>query len=200
MNNYSTIFIDGGSHWGEGFDEIRKQENLVLPCKVFMFEPNAVAFLKLQQSIDNKRWSDYDITLSDSPLYDRVEMVIFRMQTDAYGEKDGTTSTLIPDDKFSVPIQGDLIDRITIDTSDFVRDLYETYVHGKANPPKIIMKLDVEGAEYAILCKMIETGTIRFIDRLIIEFHSRFVPSHVDTERYIRQSLNELNINWSEWK
>jgi FkbM family methyltransferase len=200
MDEYSTIFIDGGSHWGEGFDEIRSNGLITLPCKVFMFEPNFVAFSKLKHSIEHKRWGDYDITLSDSPLYDRVQSVTFRMQTDAYGEKDGTTSTLIPSNEFSIPIHGELIERTTIDTSDFIRDLYETYVNGKAHPPKIIMKLDVEGAEYAILCKMINTGTIRFIDRLIVEFHSKFVPGHAETERYIRRSLKELNINWSEWK
>lgn len=200
MYDYSTIFIDGGSHWGEGFDELRYIESVYPPCKVFMFEPNAVAFSKLKKSVEQGRWDGYDIVLSDSPLYDRVDKVSFRMQTDAHGEKDGTTSTLIPPDKFSIPIQGDIIERYTVDVSEFVKNLHQTYVSGKTKFPKIIMKLDVEGAEYDILSKMIETNTIRLIDRLIVEFHSRFVPQHEDTEKQIKQHLTALNINWSEWK
>ena len=200
MRDLSTIFIDGGSHWGEGFDEIRIQENIVLPCKVFMFEPNSVAFSKLQKSIDDGKWSDYDITLSDSPLYDRIESVIFRMQTDVYGEKDGTTSTMIADGEFKEPIQGDLIERITTNTSNLVKSIHDTYISGKENPPKIIMKLDVEGAEYAILNKMIEDKAISFIDRLIVEFHGKFVPHQSDAEKHIKKTLTDLMINWSEWK
>ena len=64
----------------------------------------------------------------------------------------------------------------------------------------MIMKLDVEGAEYSILTKMIQTETIRLIDRLVVEFHARFVPHHSETEQYIKQTLNEYNINWSDWK
>jgi FkbM family methyltransferase len=200
VDEFKTIFIDGGSHWGEGFDEIRRLENCELPCKVFMFEPNAVSFEKLQAKIASGTWSEYDITLSDSPLYGDVQTVTFRMQTGADGQKDGSTSTLIPSEQFSEPIFGDLIQRTTVDASDLVNTLYETYVKGNGNPPKMIMKLDVEGAEYSILTKMIETETIRLIDRLIVEFHARFVPHHSETEQYIKKTLNELNINWSEWK
>lgn len=37
----------------------------------------------------------------------------------------------------------------------------------------IVLKIDIEGAEYEVLNKMINDGTIDWVDELIIEFHGR---------------------------
>lgn len=51
-----------------------------------------------------------------------------------------------------------------VDLSSFVREKSKFY-------DVIHLKLDVEGAEYLILDKMIEDGTLRAVDRLYAEFH-----------------------------
>ncbi|EKD09760.1 FkbM family methyltransferase [Limnospira platensis] len=51
-----------------------------------------------------------------------------------------------------------------IDLSAFISQVSQIY-------PKIILKLDVEGAEYDILEKMVQERTVRHIDKLYCEFH-----------------------------
>ena len=53
-----------------------------------------------------------------------------------------------------------------VDLSAFVRRMAERYDH-------LVLKLDVEGAEYDILEKMLQDGTLACLDRLHCEFHVR---------------------------
>ena len=41
----------------------------------------------------------------------------------------------------------------------------------------IILKINIEGAEYPVLNKMIKDGSIKYIDKLIIAFHSHKITS-----------------------
>lgn len=51
-----------------------------------------------------------------------------------------------------------------IDLSRFVKEIANEY-------EEIILKLDVEGAEYAILNKMLKDDTLRYVNKLFAEFH-----------------------------
>lgn len=51
-----------------------------------------------------------------------------------------------------------------VDLSEFVKQQSEHY-------EEIVLKLDVEGAEYSILKKMIKDGTVKHIKKLYAEFH-----------------------------
>lgn len=51
-----------------------------------------------------------------------------------------------------------------IDLSRYIRDVSATTSY-------LVLKLDVEGAEYEILPRLIEDGTIDLVDELLIEFH-----------------------------
>jgi len=47
----------------------------------------------------------------------------------------------------------------------------------------IILKMDIEGSEYDVLEKMIATGTISYVNELIIEFH-QFMNETITQERH----------------
>ena len=47
--------------------------------------------------------------------------------------------------------------------------------------------MDIEGAEYGILRKLLNEGTINLIDILHVEFHDRLMPAESE------ESTNELN-------
>lgn len=57
----------------------------------------------------------------------------------------------------------------SIDFSEFVRELPDEYT---------ICSMDIEGAEFPVLEKMLEDGTISKIDLLDIEFHHRFLTDY----------------------
>lgn len=74
-------------------------------------------------------------------------------------------------------------DKITVDCFDF-----DSWVRKNFSVKDyIILSLDIEGAEYAILEKMMQTGTLAFIDRLYVEFHPQWFDSWEREARLIRQ-------------
>ena len=58
---------------------------------------------------------------------------------------------------------------INVETIDFAKFLSETCT----KEDRVIVKLDIEGAEYEVLYKLISTGAVHLIDDLIIEFHKK---------------------------
>lgn len=50
----------------------------------------------------------------------------------------------------------------------------------------IILKMDIEGAEYDILDKMLKDNTIDFIDKLYIEWHCAKTNGEISLERHLR--------------
>lgn len=74
----------------------------------------------------------------------------------------------------------------TIDFSDFVRELPDTV---------IVCSMDCEGAEFAVLRKMIKEGTVPLIDVLDIEFHHRMMADEDDeSARKLIQELSALGV------
>jgi hypothetical protein len=62
--------------------------------------------------------------------------------------------------------------------------------------------MDIEGAEYDVLEKMIDDDTLKFITSLYIEFHSNFFINKEEMKkREIRiiEKLNENNVNLVLW-
>jgi hypothetical protein len=55
----------------------------------------------------------------------------------------------------------------------------------------VILSLDVEGAEFPILTKMLEDGTLNRLDRLYVEFHPWLHPPERESEKKSRQLLRE---------
>lgn len=60
----------------------------------------------------------------------------------------------------------------------------------------IILKMDIEGAEYAILDKMIADGTDKYIDNLIIEFHDRLFTDYGDRTVKLREHFINVIKEW----
>ncbi|MFW6172000.1 MAG: FkbM family methyltransferase [Planctomycetota bacterium] len=58
----------------------------------------------------------------------------------------------------------------TVDISRWIR-------RGLKRAAHVALKLDIEGAEYAVLERMHEQGTLGFIDELYVEWHQQRIPS-----------------------
>lgn len=88
-------------------------------------------------------------------------------------------------------ISGDRMYEVeTFDFSDFVEKLPE--------PSYIICSMDIEGAEFPVLDKMLVDGTASRINKLDIDFHHRLVNevTQADTEALIKR-LNEVGVKIS---
>jgi sacsin len=63
----------------------------------------------------------------------------------------------------------------------------------------IVMKLDIEGAEYNVLEKMINDGSIDYINTLFVEWHDyQLKDKKIETEK-IKSILKEKKIECIDW-
>jgi len=103
---------------------------------------------------------------------------------------DGTGSSLVPSKKVDnkglmTNEESPLIDAPCIDLSAFVAEK-------AANYDKIVLKLDVEGAEYDILEKMLAEGTLSLVDQLYCEFHHEKMDIDLSRHRDILERARAI--------
>jgi FkbM family methyltransferase len=90
-----------------------------------------------------------------------------------------------------------------IDTGSPIRvptvDLSKWLMENTSQNDYIILKLDVEGAEYDILEKMIADGSIRRVRHIFAEWHWHKI--HVPESRHLslQEELKRLRIRVVEW-
>ncbi len=63
----------------------------------------------------------------------------------------------------------------------------------------IILKMDIEGSEYKVLPKMIDDGSIEYINTLIIEWHDWILPQFKDMTRSLSSKINSSGVTIQGW-
>tara|TARA_B100001113_G_C21104862_1_gene620408 strand:- start:949 stop:1650 length:702 start_codon:yes stop_codon:yes gene_type:complete len=63
----------------------------------------------------------------------------------------------------------------------------------------IVLKMDIEGSEYEILPKMIEDGSINYINAAFIEWHDWVMPDYFNTTSGLVNSLRQANVQLGGW-
>ena len=63
----------------------------------------------------------------------------------------------------------------------------------------LTLKLDIEGAEYDVLWKMIHDGTIKYIQNLFVEFHLETVISKQSIHSKLIKALTDCGLPPQEW-
>jgi FkbM family methyltransferase len=66
----------------------------------------------------------------------------------------------------SSPVSFTKIDVPTIDFSEFIKNNF-------SKEDYIVVKMDIEGAEFEVISKLIDTGVIHYINYLLIEYHDK---------------------------
>jgi len=88
---------------------------------------------------------------------------------------------------FDNPIEVDCIDLSKWITENFDKDDY------------IILKMDVEGAEYKVLEKMINENTINYVNKLYVEFHGMRVFKTKEDTKKLRTEIRGRGIPVHNW-
>ena len=84
---------------------------------------------------------------------------------------------------------------ITVDSVDFSKWLIDNF----SKDDYIIMKMDIEGAEYQVLPKMIEDGSIDYVDVVYAEFHGMKVFKTREDTKKIRTAIREKGNPVHHW-
>jgi FkbM family methyltransferase len=88
---------------------------------------------------------------------------------------------------------------ITVETLDFSKWIEQNF----SKDDYIVIKMDIEGAEYEVIPKMIEDKTIDYVNEMMVEFHSKrqlkgdyIHARYKELHEYFEQSETKL-ISWS---
>jgi FkbM family methyltransferase len=195
MKNY---FLDCGSHFGEGLNHFMQHYKMDETWEIYSFEPNKDSYFILS----NKKFN-INVKFFNKGVHTENCILKFRPETTSvsYGQRpDGAGSTFLSKDDWDITInnpgagtfKNDEYEIECIDLDEFIKNLKDINF--------LVVKLDVEGSEYAILRKLIETGNIKKINDLYVEFHDWAMKSETLTSTNdLIQKIQNLGININRW-
>lgn len=193
----SNIFLDCGSNLGRGYTKLAAHFNIKdTKHEVHMFEPNIVCYKQLQE-----RFSGF--TIHNKAVWNKNEKRILNIEwcPNENGLVGGATNII--QDNFIMPgyIKEEYMHEWPpkykeevecIDLSLYIKE------HCKKED-KIILKLDIEGAELEVLDKLIEDSTIDYLNACVVEWHFHMRKHFLKPKDYYLNIFKEKNIHYLEW-
>ena len=86
-------------------------------------------------------------------------------------------------------------DVVRVESTNFSRWLDEN----AKDKDRVVVKMDIEGAEFDVLQKCIEDGTIKYVSEINIEWHDWYLPQMKDRKHYLIQEMNRLGVKTGFW-
>ncbi len=175
-----NVFIDCGAHCGESI--LRAKSQYGLDTRIISFEP--IPYFANELS---KIWeSDDNVDVVNAAVWVEDGIKNFEVST---VNTDGSSL-------FDLPITENEYLSIQVNTFDFSKFLQQF----KTKNFKLIVKFDIEGAEYHVLNKMIEDQTINYIDEFWGEWHDPKTDEQVELQQKVHSFLKENNIVFNIWE
>jgi FkbM family methyltransferase len=171
------IYIDAGARIGESIDILLEKRKELEGCEVHLFECNPNHFETLHTiSNENKK---YNFFVHEMAVWVEECEKKFYFSMDKWGD---LGCTLLPEKNEILDKENPILVKC-VDISSFINNLGSEFY--------LILKLDVEGAEYEILNHLINTGMINKVKELYVEFHDNFFKQN---SNQLKQKLSRLDI------
>jgi FkbM family methyltransferase len=154
------IFIDGGARIGETIEILLNKREDLKGCDAYLFECNSDHKSTLEEIAKNNK--DYNFIIRDEAIWKENGEMQFYISNDRWGD---LGCTLDPSKRESLDLDNPRTVK-TINFSDFLLNFDED--------DYIVVKLDIEGAEYEVIESILDSGTITRINELFIEWHDHF--------------------------
>jgi len=209
MENLNKIFLDCGTNLGQGLLQFIDKKIINSTFKIHCFEPNPYAFKFVKNRLLDENYKDYNIIFNEVALWTEnckknltIEAFSGEYNCQHTGKNLGYDlraggATNIMENDWNKPHYinyNDLDKTIDVDCINFSQYLQNNI----QKDDYVICKMDIEGAEYEVLKKLIKEDTIDFIDELYIEWHSHLLKSYYDTNGLIKELTNR-NIKIFNW-
>ncbi|SDE90422.1 methyltransferase, FkbM family [Rhodospira trueperi] len=155
---------------------------------VHAFEPNPSAFSVLRQKMADRP----NVTLHNAAVSTHDGTVrLYRHESAHEDPVHWSVGSSVIEDKVNVDRES-YDDVQAIDLDRFLGDL---------GRPVALMKMDIEGAEVAVLGKLIQSGRIRGIGTVLVETHEAKIPSLREPTAELRgwierEGLDNVKLDW----
>ena len=179
MNKY---FIDCGAHCGESI--LAAKEKFGINTNIISFEPIPGLAKQLQEIHRNNP----TVQIQNSAVWVNDEVKKIHLSEEYTDGSSLLTSlnNLRPDHYLEIPC---------FDLSSWISECFD-------KDDYLILKLDIEGAEYEVLNKMIEDNTISLINELWGEWHDMKINDEYTKSlaNKVYNYLKDNNIEFKEWE
>jgi FkbM family methyltransferase len=176
------VFIDLGMYNGDSIEQFYNWYKLIdnpLEYEIFGFEPNPGSFRLADKKIGHRQ----NVVLE--------ELAAWTEDGEAEFAVDDIGSTVMKTKR-----NWDSSEHITVKTFDFSRWLKARF----REDCFIVLKMDIEGAEFPLLEKMIKDGTDKLVNELLVEFHPNKVSDYTTTHKNdLIQRLTYRGVEVYEW-
>lgn len=172
------VYIDGGAYNGDSLD-CRRLFSFKADY-IIAFEPNPDMFPTLAHKLHDGEINE----LHNAIIW--TEETILPFSVDNGNPPLG--SSAMPSKK--TYDTGTLYELHAIDFAEFVSGYKDD---------ELLVKLDIEGAEFPVLRKLIDTGNIKYIDRLAVEFHPNKVTEYTTQDKDNLIAELQTLTNFEEW-
>jgi FkbM family methyltransferase len=222
------VFIDCGTNMGMGFADLAPKLGIDHTWEVFGFEPNVYAYDAYVENINSGRYpvlNNKNFNLQQKAVWFEDTTIDFCHEscTKEYGQedidrinksyKDGKTLDYID---YNLPATGgscvkEIHDQLQrpeshakklhfpktdkVEAINFSKWILKNFTEDDL----IILKMDIEGSEYKVLPKMIEDGSIKYINTLIIEWHNWQLPQYDELTNLLFSEISSLGIQVMGW-
>lgn len=181
------IFIDLGAYDGDSIHYfLNKAENLPVPAskfKIYAFEPNPKFFLELNKLMD--------ITPQIMRISNQAAWIEDGSKEFAVDQADDPMGSTLMRGKAEIWAKSKVQTMQTFDFTEWVQQFADDYV---------IVKCDIEGAEFPIFNKMLKDGTIGMINQLWCEFHPNKVREYTTTDKInLMAAIRAAGVELTEW-
>ena len=177
------IFIDGGARIGESIEVLLETREDLKGSYVYFFECNKNHIQTLNDIANNNK--KYNFIVKEEAIWvDDINKDFF-ISVDNWGD---LGCTLLAEKKEKL----DLENPVNVKCIDFAK-----FLKSFSEDDYIVVKLDIEGAEYDVLNHLIETKAITKINELYVEFHDIFFNRNSEDIKNKLLNFNiKCNFNW----
>lgn len=182
------IFIDGGANLGQSTEAFCNQKDVLKDYEIFCFEPSQDE-MNLLNPLKNKLAKLEEqvkkITLINKTIWTEDGEITFY-------DKGTESNSIFLRDQF---INNPNVKKVTVGSVNFSKWIQENF----SKDDHIILKLDIEGAEYEVFDQLCEDGIITWFNKIYAEIHGiKSGKSYQETVALVEQ-INSFGKQINIW-
>ena len=187
------IFIDCGANVGQGLRQFISIFNIDHTWEIHCFEPTPGMVLEQDlMSLNN-------LTFHNKAVWNKKGVIEFSMcepNPDWTEASQGSIISELYKGELPYPWSSVRMNSVEVETID-ICDILKNY----SPDDYIVLKLDIEGSEYEVCRRMLESQEIVKVDELFIEWHLRICSDHetLESTDLIKQQIKSFNVNLHDW-
>jgi len=208
INNKSRKkkFFDCGTHMFQGFKEIAKKYSIDKSWQCHCFEANPLTYEQSLPKYSELLNQGYNIEYFNNAVSDsNSEVNVNCVKAEYYDETESGSFTSQASNILSNRPEHCNDRQLIYDSSqNLVKSIdFSEHIKKYTSPEDfVVVKIDIEGSEFSVLDKLILDGTIKNIDEIYVEFHSRFfddIQLYNDKIKEYERVFLQNNIKFTQW-